>query len=298
MSERDREKLIQVILRGGSAAEVEAAYGAERSLAESDRRSIFTKLGAPTTSSAPAACVYHEQSKITPSYWPTMTTAEAVDHTLALDYRRYPKAERVKLAKSPLELTAPIGPLLRERRSVRRFGEQPVALAELSQLLEVACGVTATIDAVPRRSYPSGGALYPVEVYPLIVSVSDVRPGIYHYATLAHELERLGPLAGYDELHHAAPQLVREAHPALMIVLTLVLERSAAKYLERGYRFGLLEAGHIAQNIVLVASAQGLGTVCLGGFFDDDMNSLLRLNVEEENAVYGVLVGRRPSPAI
>jgi SagB-type dehydrogenase family enzyme len=78
---------------------------------------------------------------------------------------------------------------------------------------------------------------------------------------------------------------------AVIVVLTTVLERSLWKYGDRGYRYQLLEAGHVAQNLNLVATALGLGSFNIGGFFDSDLANLLGLDIEEEIPLYGIALG-------
>jgi hypothetical protein len=47
---------------------------------------------------------------------------------------------------------------------------------------------------VKLRAYPSSGALYAVEIYPLVFRVEGLDPGVYHYRAVENELEvvRLG----------------------------------------------------------------------------------------------------------
>ena len=71
------------------------------------------------------------------------------------------------------------------------------------------------------------------------------------------------------------------------------MNRIKFKYGERGYRFLLLEAGHIAQNLLLAAEADGMGGVAIGGFLDDPLNDLLDLDGVEEAVVYMVLAGQK-----
>lgn len=283
---------LQLLVEGrGDAAEVFAAYDEGKRRERDERRARFVPLGAPADCLAPAAQVFHEHSKISPGFWPLMTAEEAERFTLDLDYRRYPEAKRAALPRSSSELSGLESAIL-QRRSVRKFAETPLALAELAKILELGCGVTQNTDGVPRRAYPSGGALYPVEVYPVALRVDGVASGVYHYATLDHELEQLRGLAGIEDVRRAFPELVPQANPALILMLTVSFPRAFGKYAERGYRFALIEAGHIAQNVLLIAGALGLESVCMGGFFDDDANTLLGVDPTREAAVYGVLLGR------
>jgi SagB-type dehydrogenase family enzyme len=86
------------------------------------------------------------------------------------------------------------------------------------------------------------------------------------------------------------------AEASVVLVLSAVCARSTAKYGDRGYRYLLLEAGHVAQNVVLAATGLGLGVVNLGGFLDDELSGLLKLDPESETVLYGAAVGQ-PSSA-
>jgi nitroreductase len=48
----------------------------------------------------------------------------------------------------------------------------------------------------------------------------------------------------------------------------------------------------VAQNLNLCAEALGLGSLNLGGFLDEDIMALLRLDQDREIVLYGVAVGR------
>jgi SagB-type dehydrogenase family enzyme len=122
--------------------------------------------------------------------------------------------------------------------------------------------------------------------------VDDVQPGLYFYRPLDHRLDRLlqGDLSDSLEKATYLGESIRGAGACIVITATFL--RSRFKYGERAYRFVLLEAGHIAQNILLVAEAQDLGAVAVGGFVDDQVNDLLGLDGLREAALYLVLVGR------
>jgi SagB-type dehydrogenase family enzyme len=162
--------------------------------------------------------------------------------------------------------------------------------------LRAAYGVIGTIypgdQEMLERPVPSGGGLYPLEVYLLVLQGEDVAAGVYHYAAQAHALEQLGSLAlpgaFVGQLFLGQPYLARAA---VVVVLTAVVERSLGKYQDRGYRYLLLEAGHVAQNLNLAAAALGLGSLNLGGFFDCDLGSLLGLDLEAEVPLYGIALG-------
>jgi SagB-type dehydrogenase family enzyme len=80
---------------------------------------------------------------------------------------------------------------------------------------------------------------------------------------------------------------------ALVVAFTAVLERTKRKYGERGYRYALIEAGHVAQNLCLAAGALGLACMTVCGFFDDKLNDLFGLDGVDETSLYVAYLGRQ-----
>ncbi|MCP4717525.1 MAG: SagB/ThcOx family dehydrogenase [Deltaproteobacteria bacterium] len=181
---------------------------------------------------------------------------------------------------------------IKNRRSVRNFSKTPMSLLELSQLLFAAQGITGHEQGQALRAAPSAGALYPVELYAVVFAVAGIKPGIYHYAADGHLLELVKQGDFSRKLIGAALDQEMVGRAAVSFVLTAVFERSTHKYGQRGYRYAYLEAGHIGQNMSLQAVSLGLGSVCVGAFFDGKINSLLGVDPAEEVALYILSVGR------
>src|SRR6185295_15331738 len=79
-------------------------------------------------------------------------------------------AEIVELG-APALPQAPLDQALRARSSCRRFAGEPIDRAELGTLLHAAYGVLDAIDLAGEfcvRPVPSGGGLYPLELYALV----------------------------------------------------------------------------------------------------------------------------------
>jgi SagB-type dehydrogenase family enzyme len=198
-----------------------------------------------------------------------------------------------------LALPAPASPrarldeLLQGRRSVREFGCGSMNLAQLSGLLHSGYGVTRAERGGPSlRAVPSGGALYPLELYVLAAQVEKLEPGLYHFDPLEHDLERVrGAEAREDLLGSMIFRDVAE-QAAAVVVVTAMFWRTRFKYGLRGYRFALLEAGHVVQNLLLAAVAYALGGVPIGGFYDRALASALGVDGVDEAPVYAVCVGR------
>ena len=208
-----------------------------------------------------------------------------------------PDAERVRLA-TPDE--TPLRRLIRARRSCRTFADQPIPLASLAGILADTYGVTGLTDGpegrpMYTRPVPSAGALYPLEIYVATQSVEGIGDGLHHYHALDHALE---PVKAGPVMKQLGGLLLGQYYLAtanVAVILTAVFERTLKKYGPRGYRYVLFEAGHVAQNVCLLAAELDLGSVCTGGFYDGKLNRYLGLDGTREAAVYLVGLGRTGS---
>lgn len=179
---------------------------------------------------------------------------------------------------------------LLQRRSVRDCTGEPLTLAEVSQLLWAAQGIT---DARGFRTAPSAGALYPLELYVVVGDVRGLTAGVYRYEPEGHQLLRLTDGDERPGLAEAALGQGFVEAAAVDFVVTGVYERTTAKYGDRGVRYVHQEAGHAAQNLCLQATALGLGAVPVGAFYDDEVIRLLNLP-GNETPLYIIPVGRKP----
>jgi SagB-type dehydrogenase family enzyme len=180
--------------------------------------------------------------------------------------------EIIDLPAPSLSGTVSLEQCLVERRSVRSFTDQALSLEEISQLFWAAQG--RTHDAKKRTS-PSAGALYPMEVYLVTEDrFYQYRPGGHRAAVLKEE-NLIGPLASAS-----FSSFVSEA-PAIF-VLTVVYERLEEKYGERSERYAKLEAGHVSQNILLQAVSLGLGATPVGAFGDVAVQVVLEIPSNHE----------------
>jgi SagB-type dehydrogenase family enzyme len=213
-----------------------------------------------------------------------------------LRFRTYPGARRTPLPGRDFVIEAQLGAVLERRRSIRDYVLRPLPLATLGRLLHASYGIKGERDVgepVYERSAPSAGGLYPLEIYVATQAVEGLEDGIHHYDVAAHELElRRTGLVQPSLVHLTLDQeMVRAAN--VVAIITAIPERTMWKYGQRGYRYVWLDAGHLGQNLYLVATAMGLGPVGIGGFFDADLNALLELPSGEE-AFYLVCIGQPP----
>jgi SagB-type dehydrogenase family enzyme len=168
---------------------------------------------------------------------------------------------------------------LLERRSVRAYQSEPLTLAEVSQLLWAAQGIT---DPDGLRTSPSAGALYPLEIYILVGNVRDLEAGIYHYLPENHALALISTGDRRQALYEAALDQQALLDAAAVILITAVYDRTKQKYGERGIRYALIEAGCVTQNLYLQAESLDLGTVFIGAFEDEAVRQLVGAGIREQ----------------
>jgi SagB-type dehydrogenase family enzyme len=203
-----------------------------------------------------------------------------------------------------IALPAPAGTLmslekcLARRRTARRFGHTALGLEKLSALLYRAIAPTREVTLsdeqglrLMTRPYASGGGLYPIEIYPVLMNVAEHSVQVTHYDPFAHQLSVIGTPSRAEVLQAFGDVEERLNAASVVFVLTSVTERTAVKYGMRGYRFALLEAGQIAQNLSLCAVSEGLGSLPWGGYADDDVGRLLGIDNVREIVVHLLSIG-------
>jgi SagB-type dehydrogenase family enzyme len=177
---------------------------------------------------------------------------------------------------------------LRERRSVRQFSRESIMLAQLSQLLWAAQGIT---DSRGYRTAPSAGARYPLEIYVMPGHVKGLPVGLYKYQADGHMLHRIASDDRRKQMERAAWGQDWVSENAALIVFCSVDSRTTGKYGRRGVRYVHIETGHAAQNVMLQAQAMGLGATVVGAFGDDFTGEILDLP-ENERVVYLMPIGK------
>ena len=181
---------------------------------------------------------------------------------------------------------------LAQRRSVRDYSPAPISLADLGQLLWAGQGITS---ADGKRTAPSAGALYPLELYAAVSRIDGLEPGFYHYlpSQSAPTLERLqiGDLAERIAESALNQECIKMA--AVTIIIGAVNERTAVKYGTRTERYVNFEVGHAAENICLEAVALGLGAVTVGAFYEEEIKLALPMDSEP---LYLIPIGKPAKP--
>jgi len=211
--------------------------------------------------------------------------------------------ERIKLPEPIYKSNVSVEEALSKRRSIRTYSGENLTIAEVSQLLWAAQGITSPWG---ERTAPSAGALYPLELYLVVGNVECFDKGVYKYKPEGHELEKVLDGDKRGELAKAAigPNQKHVRDAAINIVFTAAYERTTVKYKTlvyeertgasylRGIRYVHMEAGHAAQNVYLQAASLDLGTFVIGAFIDDKVKEVVNAE-EQEEPLYIMPVGRK-----
>lgn len=205
-------------------------------------------------------------------------------------FKSYPRFKAISLQKAE---TDKMHQLVQNRRSVRKFSGKKLSFQDLSYVLYSSCGLIHTDGDFnhARRPYPSAGARYPLEVYPLVLKVEGMKSGLYHYNIRDNVLEFLLEKDLSPWILKAFGRQKWLLSASVIFIITAVLERTRKKYRDRGYRFALLEAGHMGQNICLFAENRVLGTCALGGYIESEIDKLLDIQLGREATLYVIAAG-------
>ncbi len=206
--------------------------------------------------------------------------------------KSYPRLPRISLPHTPSP-SLPLGEALVRRTSYRDYQHaKPPTLTELATILKYSAGAKdRNITNWYRRFYPSGGGLYPLEIYIATEGGGDLNEGLYHYHVGSHSLEVLGGAETLQEIRESLTYAFSKTAPTLLLI-TCVWGKNFNKYRDFGYPAVLLEAGHLAQNLILTATSAGVRTCPSAGFLIDETSAALDINPLTEGPVHLLLMGK------
>ncbi len=175
--------------------------------------------------------------------------------------------------------------LLFKRRSVRSYLSNPLSENEISKLCFAAYGLR---NPFGYKTVPSAGALYPMRIYLFLKRYKDLENALFLYMPENHSLKFLFSKNILPELVQAALNQDFIMDAPLNFIITANFGITMSKYGKRGIRYVLMEAGHISQNIYLMATYLKLGTVAIGAFIDELIKIILDI---KEHPLYIMPVG-------
>ena len=223
-------------------------------------------------------------------------TDPAIKKVITIAYKKYPSSQKIPLKTNFNSSKKSFDEIIQTRHSIRTFDKRPISLDDVSKLLYHANGVTGKNtddDNILHyfRTSPSAGGLHPIEIYLIAINVDGLTPGIYHYSPMENILETVSDQNPSEKFNDIT--FNQTSNISAVLVLTGIPGKSRFKYGERGYRFMMLEGGHISQNILLSANSLDLASYPMGGFVDDDVDELIGINGVDEVSLYMLLIGTK-----
>ena len=177
--------------------------------------------------------LFHENSKTTA--WDRPLSSQEVSARMSamwpsLPYEGYPATD----LPEPGHLGMALSEAIRRRITARNLQGCSVTLAQIGTMLFHSYGETRlnTDTGYPRpfRVIPSGGGLFPLEIYFHTCRTDDLAPGLYHYNPNQKQVRQLreGDLSHRISAGFVQPELVMNS--AFQVFVTAMFERSVFKY--------------------------------------------------------------------
>lgn len=211
-------------------------------------------------------------------------------------FKEYP-GENKHLPGDFVESAGDFWEVLRKRRTWREFARVPISLEDFSKVLLWTWGKTRLctdpdVGEHVLKTSPSGGARHPIEVYPVVLRVESLEPGIYHYSVRRHGLELVRPGFFEDMVISVCFNQAWVGDSAAVFFMTGLLARTMWKYSHsRAYRVLLLDAGHLGQTFHLVCTRLGLAPFTTAATKDSEIEKELGLDGVSEVAIYTAATG-------
>lgn len=190
--------------------------------------------------------------------------------------------------------------MLEDRRSIREHDDDhPLCLDQVAELLyrcartrHVGCGQGMEVQS---RPYPSGGAMYELELYPVVHNVVGLTPGMYHYDAYAHQLTLVCQPNGATRTLLETARLTTGSSrlPQLLLVISARFGRVMWKYEQMAYSLIIKHVGVLFQTIYLAATAMGLAPCALGAGDVDSFAEATGRDPLVESSVGEFLIGSR-----
>ncbi len=214
-----------------------------------------------------------------------------------LTRRAAPDAVIHDLPVIPEQMKRDLVKLIADRRSLRRFSERIISLKDLAWLLWSTQGVTREIQGKATfRTVPSAGARHAFETLLMINKVEGLTPGLYRYMAMEHKLEQISLDPGLcDAVCEGCLGQTFVTQTAVTFLWVADVQRMCWRYQERGYRYLLLDAGHVCQNLYLAAEAIDCGVCAIAAYDDHKLNQITGCDGVDDFVIYVAGLGPKPT---
>jgi len=186
---------------------------------------------------------------------------------------------------------------IKRRRTIRHFDvERPVSQVDLTTCLYAGLGILKfksirPMGEMPFKMTPSGGGRNPFDAYVQCRNISGLPNGLYHYSAVEHSLGLVNDQNSPTPAAILAEQLwIDEA--AVVVFLVANFDRTMWKYAHPvGYKAIMIEAGHIAQNIILAANELGFYGSPTAAVTSSRFEDMMQEKNMNKSCVYAIALG-------
>lgn len=185
--------------------------------------------------------------------------------------------------------------IVESRESRRKYTDEALALVELSYLLWTTQGVKSVNETqtFTKRLVPSAGARHPFETYLLVNRVEGIEPGLYRYLALEHKLLLVNAAEDINQkITEASLKQKQVQNSAVTFCWVADIARTYWRYDERSFRYIMLDAGHVCQNLYLAAETIHCGVCAIAAYDDDLMNKALGVDGVHQFTAYLASLGK------
>jgi SagB-type dehydrogenase family enzyme len=226
--------------------------------------------------------LHFEIDKASPPDWEVDWEDAPLPYKIYRDLPIFPLSLEVPLSLEEWE--APAKPNLRK---IGHFLWYVFGLTQFSQSAITSTEQEPELTQSYRRFVPSGGALYPNELY-VYLKIEDLPIGVYHYDVAHHRLELLreGNLDSF--IARALGNRCDVSACFGTVFVSTMFWKNFYKYNNFAYRLQGLDAGVLIGQLLEVAKRFGFASGVFFQFLDRAINHLLGLS-EEEESVYAVI---------
>lgn len=201
----------------------------------------------------------------------------------------------------PKKIKASFSSVISSRRSVRQFNKQKISKQELGDILYYAQGISGSVQAVnipvekntiELRNAPSGGGLYPIYLYMLILNAEGIKQGIYKYYPYSHSLKPVNSDFNGDKCRELAQfGNINGEDCSMYIFYVYDFYVNSRKYGDGAMMYAAIETGEIAQNIQLTSTALGYGSCDIGGYDKQFCEEVLKLDGINRHVIHMTILG-------
>ncbi|MHC4972941.1 MAG: SagB/ThcOx family dehydrogenase [Planctomycetota bacterium] len=201
------------------------------------------------------------------------------------------KKKEVQVSERSIPLAAPdpldVPRVILRRRSARSYTGASIPLDAFGQSLGYSLGRADGARAVHLATRNAGL----LDCHVVVLEVEGLDPGLYTVEGAGEALLPLAMGSFRDRLLHLSLGQEIAQRCAAIVIYTAPADESVAAYGDRAYRYLHLEAGIAGERLQLAAQSHGLGACGIGGFFDDEVATLVDRNANDF-VLYLVTIGR------